>query len=85
MNVRTSQHIMLRVVVPIWSVYYGKNWISDFSLPEFNLKKQMSWKFHVDDQSKASNTYDMIMEQDFPGKLGIIINFNVKTVSHLGY
>jgi hypothetical protein len=34
-----------------------------FSLPEFNLKKQMctSWAFHVDDRSESSNTYDMIM------------------------
>jgi hypothetical protein len=32
-----------------------------FSLPEFNLKKQMytSWAFHVDDRSESSNTrYD---------------------------
>ena len=33
-----------------------------FSLPEFNLKKQISWVFHVDDQSKASNTHDMIID-----------------------
>jgi hypothetical protein len=34
-----------------------------FSLPEFNLKKQMcsSWAFHVDDQSESSSTYDMII------------------------
>jgi hypothetical protein len=34
-----------------------------FLLPEFNLKKQMcsSWKFHVDDRSKSSSTYDMII------------------------
>jgi hypothetical protein len=33
-----------------------------FSLPEFNLKKQMcsSWAFHVDDLSGSSSTYDMI-------------------------
>jgi hypothetical protein len=32
-----------------------------FSLPEFNLKKQMhtSWAFHVDDRSESSSTYDM--------------------------
>jgi hypothetical protein len=34
-----------------------------FSLPEFNLKKQMcsSWPFHVDDRSESSSTYDMII------------------------
>jgi hypothetical protein len=34
-----------------------------FSLPEFNLKKQMcsSWAFHVDDRSESSSTYDMII------------------------
>jgi hypothetical protein len=34
-----------------------------FSLPEFNLKKQMcsSWVFHVDDRSESSSTYDMII------------------------
>jgi hypothetical protein len=34
-----------------------------FSLPEFNLKKQLysSWAFHVDDRSESSSTYDMIM------------------------
>jgi hypothetical protein len=46
-----------------------------FSLPEFNLKKQMcsSWIFHVDDRSESSSTYDMIMGQDLLGELGIII------------
>jgi hypothetical protein len=34
-----------------------------FSLPEFNLKKQMcpSCAFHVDDRSESSSTYDMII------------------------
>jgi hypothetical protein len=34
-----------------------------FSLPEFNLKKQMcsSWAFHVDDCSESSSMYDMII------------------------
>jgi hypothetical protein len=32
-----------------------------FSLPEFNLKKQISWAFHVDDCSESSSTYDMII------------------------
>jgi hypothetical protein len=32
-----------------------------FSLPEFNLKKQISWAFHVDDCSESSSTYNLIM------------------------
>jgi hypothetical protein len=40
-----------------------------FSLPEFNLKKQMcsSWEFHVDDCSESSSTYDMIISRDLLG------------------
>jgi hypothetical protein len=54
-----------------------------FSLPEFNLRKQIrsSWAFHVDDRSESSSTYDMIMGQDFLGELGIIMNFNDHTVT----
>jgi hypothetical protein len=56
-----------------------------FSLPEFNLKKQMcySWAFHVDDRSESSSTYDMITDQgkDLFGELGIIMNFNDHTVT----
>jgi hypothetical protein len=49
-----------------------------FSLPEFNLKKQMYsfWAFHVDDHSESSSTYDMTINRDLLGKLGIIMNFN---------
>jgi hypothetical protein len=49
-----------------------------FSLPEFNLKKQMysSWAYHVDDRSESSSTYDMITGRDLIGELGIIMNFN---------
>jgi hypothetical protein len=69
-----------------WSTMGGqfttdKTGLVTFSLPEFNLKKQISWKFHVDDRSKASNTYDMIMGRDLLGKLGIILNFNDHTVT----
>jgi hypothetical protein len=34
-----------------------------FSLPEFNLKRQMcmSWAFHVDEHSESSSTYNMII------------------------
>jgi hypothetical protein len=52
-----------------------------FSFPEFNLKKQISLAFHVDDRSESSITYDMIMGQDLLGELGIIMNFNDHTVT----
>jgi hypothetical protein len=32
-----------------------------FSLPEFNLKKQISWAFYVDDRSDSSSIYHMII------------------------
>jgi hypothetical protein len=35
-----------------------------FSLSEFNLKKQISWACHMDDRSKSSSTYDMIIGND---------------------
>jgi hypothetical protein len=43
-----------------------------FSLPEFNLKKQISHSrgFHVDDCSESSSTYDMIIVQEILGGLG---------------
>jgi hypothetical protein len=51
-----------------WSTMGGKfttnkTGFVTFSLPEFNLKKQMcsSWAFHVDDCSESSSTYDMII------------------------
>jgi hypothetical protein len=44
-----------------------------FSLPEFNLNKQMcsSWAFHVDDRSESSSTYDMIIgtQPRFPRRI----------------
>jgi hypothetical protein len=54
-----------------------------FSLPEFNLKKQMcaSWAFHVDDRYESSSTYDIIMGRDLLGELDIIMNFNDHTVT----
>ena len=53
----------------------------NFSLPEFNLKKLITWEFHVDDRSKASDTYGMIIGRDLLGKLCIILNSNDKTVT----
>ena len=69
-----------------WSTMGGqfttdKTGLVTFSLPEFNLKKQVSWRFHVDDRSKSSSTYDMIIGRDLLGELGIILNFNDHTVT----
>jgi hypothetical protein len=50
-------------------------------LPEFNLKKQICWDFHVHDQSKSSYTYGVILGRDLLGKLGIVQNFDNKTVT----
>jgi hypothetical protein len=49
-----------------WSTMGGKfttnkTGFVTFLIPEFNLKKQISWAFHVDDRSESSSTYDMIM------------------------
>jgi xylose isomerase len=54
-----------------------------FSLPEFNLKKQiyLSLEFHMKNRSESSSTYDMIMGRDILGELGIIMNFNDHTVT----
>jgi hypothetical protein len=55
-----------------WSTMGGqfvtdKTGLMTFSLPEFNLKKQISWVFHVDDRSESSSTYNMIIGQDLLG------------------
>jgi hypothetical protein len=53
-----------------WSIMGGKftttktgMMLVTFSLPEFNLKKQIcsSWSFHVVDGSESSSTYDMMI------------------------
>jgi hypothetical protein len=49
-----------------WSTIGGKfnttkTGFVTFSFPKFNLKKQISWAFHVDDRSESSNIYDMII------------------------
>jgi hypothetical protein len=49
-----------------WSTMGGqftadKTGLVTFSLPEFNFKKQISRVFHVDDRSKASSIYHMII------------------------
>jgi hypothetical protein len=56
-----------------------KTGIVTFLLPEFNLKKQITWEFNIDNRSKPSDTYGMIIGRDLLGKLGIILNFNDKT------
>jgi hypothetical protein len=52
-----------------------------FSLPESYLKKLISWKFYVDDHSKSSSTFDMIIGRDLLVELGIILNFNSHSVT----
>jgi hypothetical protein len=54
-----------------------------FSLPEFNLKKQICYTsaFHVDFRYGSSSTYEMIIGRDLLGELGIIMNFNNHTVT----
>jgi hypothetical protein len=69
-----------------WSTIRGKfitnkTGFVTFSLPEFNLKKQISWAFHVDDRSESSRIYNMIMGRDILGELDIIMNFNDQTVT----
>jgi hypothetical protein len=69
-----------------WSIMGGqfandKTGLVSFSRPQFNLKNQISCVFHVNDRSKTSSTYDMINGQDLLGELGIILNFNNKTVT----
>jgi hypothetical protein len=45
-----------------WSTMGGhftndkKTGLVTFLLPEFNLKKQITWEFHVDDRSQPSDT-----------------------------
>jgi transposase InsO family protein len=58
-----------------------KTGVVTFLLPEFNLKKQITWEFHVDGRSKPSETYGMIIGRDLLGKLGIILNFSDQTVT----
>jgi hypothetical protein len=59
-----------------------------FSLPEFNLKKQMcsSWAFHVDDRPKSSSTYDMIIGNQPRSSWIIRDNHELQLPDgHLGY
>jgi hypothetical protein len=56
-----------------------KSGLVTFSLSEFNLKKQISWVFHVDDLSESSSTYGMTIGQDFLGELDILLH------CHMGY
>ena len=53
-----------------------------FLLPEFNQSKEISWKCHVDDATKASTSrYDMIIGRDLLQALGFIIDFNDHTMT----
>jgi hypothetical protein len=55
-----------------WSTIDGQFIIDNaglvtFSLPDLNLKKQISWVFHMDGHSESSSTYDMVIGQDLLG------------------
>jgi hypothetical protein len=76
----------MTIIKPTWSKMGGKFTTNKtefltFSPPAFNLKKQISWEFHVDDRSESSSTYDMIIGRDLLGESGIIMNFNDHTVT----
>jgi hypothetical protein len=58
-----------------------KTGLVTFSLPEFNLKKLISWRFHVDDRSKLSCPFDMIIGRDLLVESGITLNFNDNAVT----
>jgi hypothetical protein len=51
-----------------------------FSFSKFNLKKEISYLFHLDDRSRTSNTFDMILGQDILEESDKILNFNDKIV-----
>jgi hypothetical protein len=55
----------------------------DIFTPRVQPQEKMytSWAFHVDGRSESSITYDMIMGRDLLGESGIIMNFNVHTVT----
>jgi hypothetical protein len=67
-------------------ILYNYNWdmLVTVSLPDFNFKKQIcySWTFHVDECSKSSSTYDMIIGK-VPrlGESDVIMNLNNQTVT----
>jgi hypothetical protein len=75
---------LMTVIQPPGVQWVAWNMRVTFSIPEFNLKKQMnsSWSFCVDDRSESSITYVMIIVQrrDLLGELGIIMNLNDHTV-----
>jgi hypothetical protein len=47
-----------------WFVYNRKTELVTFLLPKFNIKKQITWEFHVDDRSKPWDTYGVIIGRD---------------------
>jgi hypothetical protein len=51
-----------------------------FSLPDFNIKKQMcsSWEFHVNDRSESSSTYDMIIDNQLRSSWRIRYNHELQ-------
>jgi hypothetical protein len=76
-----------------WSTMAGtftttKTGFVTFSLPDFNLKKQVysSWAFHVDDRSESSSTYDLIIGDGPRSPCRIRHNHELQLpYIHLGY
>ena len=51
----------------------------DFSLPEFDTKKKISWICHVDEKTPYNqNNYDMIIGMDLQTELGLYVNTDTK-------
>jgi hypothetical protein len=61
----------------------NKTGLVKLSLPEFSLRKKsigyFMWMTVLSHESSC--TYDMIIEQDLLGELGIILNFNHQNVN----
>jgi hypothetical protein len=56
-----------------------KTGLVTFSFLEFNIKKQISWVFHLDDRSKKSSTYGIIIGRGLLRELGVILNDRIVT------
>jgi hypothetical protein len=59
----------------------NKTGLVTFYPPGHNLKKQISWTFHVDDLVRSPNTNDMVISRRSPWR--IRLNFNNHTVTIL--
>jgi len=83
---RTALHSYNRPQRTTWNTMGGtfeteEKRLVKFILPEFSMDKTISWTAHVDTRKKHTGAeYDMIIGNDLMTKLGIIINFNDKTI-----